>query len=220
MFFFSPLPHLFPPSLSLLPSKPSLPSSFALPPHHVLSFICFNYFRPPHTHTHHPSPIPFLKTPQRFHAILSLHSSLSHPCHTPHLHTSHPSIPPPPSPPLPPTFRWLCGCWCGHAGLPAWQSFACVVCLTFIQIQRKGSVHPIRVSRAFLIKARGKVTGGMCLCAFDLVGTGASEQSREWLMVWTNMKERDRRRWGEVWSSAHVWRFGQKSETLLWLWFN
>lgn len=37
---------------------------------------------------------------------------------------------------------WACG--------PAWQSFACVACLTFIQIQRKGSVHPIRVSWALL----------------------------------------------------------------------
>ncbi len=32
-----------------------------------------------------------------------------------------------------------------------------MACLTFIQIQRKGSVHPIRVSRAFL-KA-------VCVCA-------------------------------------------------------
>lgn len=34
-----------------------------------------------------------------------------------------------------------------------------MACLTFIQIQRKGSVHPIRVSRAFLIKAGGEGWG-------------------------------------------------------------
>lgn len=57
------------------------------------------------------------------------------------------------SPPLPPPPRtvlvtlWLLVWACG----PAWQSFACVACLTFIQIQRKGSVHPIRVSWALLL---------------------------------------------------------------------
>lgn len=43
-----------------------------------------------------------------------------------------------------------------------------MACLTFIQIQRKGSVHPIRVSRAFLIKAGGEGwgdEGALCLCA-------------------------------------------------------
>lgn len=53
---------------------------------------------------------------------------------------------------------WACG--------PAWQSFACVACLTFIQIQRKGSVHPIRVSQAFL-KA-----GGLCVCVRGVGGLG------------------------------------------------
>lgn len=80
MFFFSPLPHLFPPSLSLLPSKPSLPSSFALPSHHVLSFICFNYFRPPHT-----IPPPF-------------HSSKRPNAFTPYFHSIHPFLTPAPPP--------------------------------------------------------------------------------------------------------------------------
>lgn len=43
-----------------------------------------------------------------------------------------------------------------------------MACLTFIQIQRKGSVHPIRVSRAFL-KA-----GGPCVCVRGIWGEGGS----------------------------------------------
>lgn len=61
-----------------------------------------------------------------------------------------------------------------------------MACLTFIQIQRKGSVHPIRVSRAFLIKAGGEGWGdggALCLCAVDLVGIGASEQQGPGLVV-------------------------------------
>lgn len=76
-----------------------------------------------------------------------------------------------------------------------------MACLTFIQIQRKGSVHPIRVSRAFLIKAGGEgwVGGGwaLCLCAVTLGGIGASEQpgSSGW---WCELT-RGRRSEGDDW---------------------
>lgn len=78
-----------------------------------------------------------------------------------------PYLPPHPCP-LPPHLLvtlWLLMWACG----PAWQRFACVACLTFIQIQRKGSVHPIRVSRADLKGCGGAFLEAVGVCLWGRV---------------------------------------------------